>query len=140
MAKKILRLLNLWLPPLLWAAMIFQFSSGTIPKASSDVWMDFVIKKTGHIILFAVLAILFYRALLGEGVNRKRAAYFAVLIAIFYGAVDEFHQSFTQGREARLRDTFIDGLGAGLAIYMIYKLTSKLPGKLRNMFLKIGIK
>lgn len=140
MAKKILRLLNLWLPPLVWAAMIFQFSSGTIPKASSDFWVDFVIKKTGHIILFAVLAILFYRALLGEGVNRKKAAYFAVLIALFYGAVDEFHQSFTQGREARLRDTFIDGVGAGFAIFMIYKFTAKLPRKLRDMFLKIGIK
>lgn len=91
-------------------------------------------------ILFAILAILFYRALVGERVDRKKAAISAVLIAFVYGAVDEFHQTFTLGREARLRDTLIDGVGAGIAIFLIYKYVSKLPENLREMFFRIGIK
>ena len=140
MAKKILWFLNLWLPPLVWAGMIFRFSSGSIPAASDVYWQDFIVKKVGHIILFAVLAIFFYRALIGEGVNRKKAAILAVLISLTYGAVDEFHQTFTLGREARLRDTLIDGVGAGVAIFLIYKYISKLPENLREMFFRIGIK
>ncbi len=120
--------------------MIFRFSSGSIPAASQVYWLDFLIKKTGHVILFAILAIFFYRALIGEGVNRKRAAILAVIISFAYGVIDEFHQTFTQGREARFRDTIIDGAGAGIAIYFVYKFISKLPEDLRNMFLKIGIK
>ena len=140
MAKKILWFLNLWLPPLLWAGMIFRFSSGSIPAASDVYWQDFIVKKVGHMILFAILAILFYRALVGEGVDRKKAAISAVLIALIYGAVDEFHQTFTLGREARFRDTVIDGVGAALAVFLIYKYISKLPVGLREMFLRIGIK
>ncbi|KKS04101.1 MAG: VanZ family protein [Candidatus Woesebacteria bacterium GW2011_GWE1_41_24] len=120
--------------------MIFRFSSGSIPAASDVYWQDFIVKKVGHMILFAILAILFYRALVGEGVDRKKAAISAVLIALIYGAVDEFHQTFTLGREARFRDTVIDGVGAGLAVFLIYKYISKLPVGLREMFLRIGIK
>ncbi|MGA2910241.1 MAG: VanZ family protein [Candidatus Microgenomates bacterium] len=139
MKNRILKLLNLWLPPFLWAALIFHFSSGTIPVASPVYWQDFVVKKTGHILLFGALAVLIYRALLGEGVDRKKAAIYSVIFAMFYGATDEFHQMFTQGRESTVRDVFIDGIGAGVAIYLIYKFLPKLPKNFRKFFLELGI-
>ena len=138
--NKALTLFNLWLPPLLWAFLIFNFSSGSIPVASDVYWQDFVVKKIGHVILFATLAVLFYRALVGEGLDRKKAAILSALIAFAYGITDEFHQTFTQGREARFRDTVIDGIGAGIAMFLIYRFFSKLPERLREIFLKIGIK
>lgn len=140
MAKRILKFLSLWLPPVLWAAMIFKFSSGTIPSASRVFWLDFVVKKIGHIILFATLAILVYRALTGEGVNRKKAAIWAVFASVIYGISDETHQMFTQGREARFRDVIIDGFGAGIIIYLIYKYLDKLPEKVRKFLLKLDLK
>lgn len=140
MAKKILKFLSLWLPPVLWAAMIFKFSSGTVPSASRVYWLDFIVKKAGHIILFATLAILVYRGLIGQGVGRKKAAILAVLISFTYGVSDEIHQMFTQGRESRFRDTVIDGVGAGIAMYLVYKFVSVLPKKLRETLSEIGIK
>lgn len=91
-------------------------------------------------ILFATLAVLSYRAMIGEGVNRKKAAIWSVVISFTYGISDEIHQMFTQGREARFRDTVIDGFGAGIAMYLIYRFISKLPEKTQKIIGKIGIK
>lgn len=140
MKKKILKFISLWIPVILWAVMIFRFSSGTIPSASENFWLDFIVKKIGHIILFATLAVLSYRAMVGEGVGRKKAAIFAVIISFSYGISDEVHQMFTQGREARFRDTIIDGFGAGLAMYLIYKYISKLSKRAQEIISKFGIK
>lgn len=138
--NRILTFLSLWLPPFLWALMIFKFSSGRIPVASPVYWQDFIVKKTGHVILFATLAILVYRALIGEGYTRKSAAIWATLISFLYGISDEYHQMFTQGREARFRDTVIDGTGGGIAMFLIYKFMSKLPKSIRETLYRIGIK
>lgn len=132
MQKKILKWLYLWLPPLAWAALIFHFSSGTVPVASPVYWQDFAVKKTGHVLLFGILAIFVYRGLRGEGLSRKKAAIWAVVISTFYGGTDEFHQLFTQGREARVRDVFIDGAGAGVATLLIYYVLPLLPAEIRD--------
>jgi VanZ family protein len=138
--KKIIRFLNLWLPVILWAALIFKFSSGTVPTASSVYWQDFAVKKTGHVLLFGALAGLIYRGLIGEGLSRKKAAIWAVLLAFFYGGTDEFHQMFTQDREARVRDVFIDGIGATIVIYFVYQFLPKFPKKFQTFLLKFGVK
>jgi VanZ family protein len=137
--NKTLKLIDLWLPPLLWAALIFHFSSGTIPVASPVYWQDFTIKKIGHVLLFGALAVLVYRALRGEGLSRKKAALWSVVIAFFYGGTDEFHQRFTQGREATVRDVFIDGFGAGVVIYLIYQFLPKLPKKIQKFLLEFNL-
>ena len=127
MKKVLFKKTSLWLPPVLWMALIFHFSSGRIFVASPVYWQDFTVKKIGHVLLFGFLAILVYRGLRGEGVPRKKAAIWAVIFATFYGATDEFHQMFTQGREARVRDVFIDGFGASLAVWLTYQILPKLP-------------
>ena len=140
MKEKILKFCKLWLPPILWALLIFKFSSGTIPESSKIYWLNFIVNKIGHILLFGTLALLCYRGLVGEGVGRKKAAIWAVLMSVFYGATDEFHQMYTQGREARVRDVIIDGIGASLIIYSVYKLVSKFPKKVQIFLLQFGIK
>jgi hypothetical protein len=137
--KKIIKFLNLWLPPVLWAALIFKFSSGTVPVASPVFWQDFAVKKTGHVLLFGALAVLIYRGLIGQGLSRKKAAIWAVVGAFLYGATDEYHQMFTQGREARVRDVFIDGVGAGIIIYIIYRYLPRFPKKFQKFLLQFGI-
>lgn len=139
MEKKIIKFLNLWLPPVLWAGLIFKFSSGTVPSASQIYWQDFAVKKVGHFLLFGVFAVLIYRSLIGQGVSRKNAAIWAIAVAFLYGATDEYHQMFTQGREARARDVLIDGFGAGVIIYYIYRFIPKLPKKIQTFFLQFGI-
>ena len=131
MKKLIFKEFSLWLPPILWMALIFHFSSGRVFVASPVYWQDFTVKKTGHVLLFGFLAILTYRGLRGEGVSRKKAAIWAIIFATFYGGTDEFHQMFTQGREARVRDVFIDGAGAFIATFLTYQILPKLPKKFK---------
>ena len=139
MKTKIIKFLNLWLPVVLWAVLIFRFSSGIVPTASQVYWQDFAVKKMGHFLLFGVLAVLIYRGLIGQGLNRKQAAVWAIALSFLYGAMDEFHQTFTQGREARVRDVVIDGIGAGAVIYFIYRVLPGLPKKFRMFLLQLGI-
>jgi VanZ family protein len=136
---KIIKSLSLWLPVVLWAGLIFKFSSGTVLSTSQIYWQDFAVKKIGHFLLFGVLSVLIYRGLIGHGISRKKAAVWAVAIAFLYGATDEYHQMFTQGREARLRDVLIDGIGAGVVIYYIYRFLPKLPKKIQTFLLQFGI-
>lgn len=139
MGKKILRQLSLWLPVVLWMALIFKFSSGTIPTASAVFWQDFAFKKTGHALLFGALAILLYRGFIGNGINKKKALIWAIVFSTFYGATDEFHQMFTQGRESRIRDVFIDGMGAFAFTYLIYKFLPKMPKKVVELATKFQL-
>lgn len=139
MRAKIARQLYAWLPVILWAVLIFHFSSGTIPLASAIHWQDFAIKKTGHVILFGILAVLVYRGLRMEGLDKKRSAIYAVLSATLYGATDEYHQMFTQGRESRIRDVFIDSCGAALIILAIYYFPPKLSKKLYLIVEKLNL-
>lgn len=139
MRENIKKQVSAWLPVILWAGLIFHFSSGTIPIASTIYWQDFAVKKTGHVLLFGALSILIYRAFRMNKVERKRAAILAVVLSTFYGATDEFHQMFTQGREARVRDIFIDGGGAALIILVTYYLPTKLSKKVYALVEKLDL-
>ena len=138
-SNKIVKKISAWAPVILWAALIFRFSSGTIPLASTVHWQDFLVKKVGHILLFGALAVLIYRGLRMEGVNRKRAAIYAVISAFLYGASDEYHQMYTQGRESRMRDVFIDGMGAALIILAVYQFVPKLSKNIYIILEKLDI-
>ena len=133
MKRRIFTQISAWLPVVLWAALIFHFSSGKVPVASAVYWQDFAIKKTGHVLLFGAMAILLYRAFRIDKLSRKDAAILAVVLATFYGGTDEFHQMFTQGREARVRDVFIDAGGATLSVLAAYYLPPKMPKKIYSL-------
>lgn len=122
--------LKLWLPPIIWAVVIFSFSSYPTVQASQIMWQDFIVKKSFHIIEYAIFATLFYRALKESGIEREKAGIYSLVITIIYGVTDEFHQSFTQGREAKARDVIFDTIGGLLAIYVIWKQLPKAPKKL----------
>lgn len=74
-----------------------------------------------------------------EGVSKKRSAIYAVILAFLYGASDEYHQMYTQGRESRMRDVFIDGGGATLVILALYYLPPKLSVKIHSILEKFNL-
>jgi VanZ family protein len=98
-----------WLPVVLWAGVIFTFSS--IPSLSTHLgtW-DYVLRKLAHATEYAILAVLLVRA------TGSYAWAFALTVA--YAATDEFHQTFVRGRHGTPVDVAIDAAGAlvGLAI------------------------
>ncbi len=80
-----------------------------------------LIRKTGHLTEYAILALLVLRAA-GISLRRRhleggcRAAGIALLVAAAYAASDEFHQSFVPGRTASVYDVLIDTSGAFVAL------------------------
>lgn len=109
---KLQKLVNYWLPPILWALVIFSFSSMQVTGTVDVHWKDFIVKKTAHLVEYGILAVLLYRALINSNLSKQKALFFAILIAGLYGISDELHQSFTPGREPRVRDVLIDTVGA----------------------------
>jgi hypothetical protein len=130
--KKIKRWSKYGVPVVVWAGVIFAFSSYPTGTATEIVWTDFILKKTAHVVEYGILTMLGYRALVNSGISMKRAAMVAVLLSMVYGLSDEYHQSFTPGREPKLRDVGFDTIGALLAIYTIWKLLPKAPARLRS--------
>lgn len=133
------KLIKFWSPAIIWAFIIFIFSSFQVGSSSEFYWKDFIIKKTAHIVEYGILATLFYRAMVNSDVKKKKAMWCSILIALFYGLTDEFHQSFTPGREPRLRDVLIDTTGAIIFIYGILENIKKMPQIIQNMYNKYQI-
>ncbi len=106
-----------WLPTLAWAILIFSFSSQSTLTTSKVYWQDFVIKKAAHLFVYAVLSVLIYRSLkLTTHYSRPYLLLLTITITLLYAVTDEFHQTFTLGREPTLRDVFIDILGSFLGL------------------------
>jgi VanZ family protein len=103
------RALTVWLPVLVWAAVIFTFSS--IPSLSSGlgVW-DTVLRKCAHVTEYAVLGALLYRAFEREAP--------ALAAGIAYAATDEVHQHFVRGRHASPVDVGIDAVGVAVGMLL----------------------
>ena len=94
--------LSAWLPVVVWAAVIFTFSS--IPALGTDlgVW-DVVLRKLAHVVEFAILGALLVRAL-GRVLP-------AVLLGSLYAASDELHQTLVPGRVGAPLDWALDTFG-----------------------------
>jgi VanZ family protein len=96
-----------WAPIVLWAAVIFAFSS--VPSLSSGLgtW-DLVLRKIAHLSEYAILGALLVRAIQRPAV--------AILAGGLYAASDEFHQHFVRGRHAAWYDVLIDTVGVTIGV------------------------
>ena len=112
------RALSVWLPVVVWAAVIFTLSSIPSLGTGLGVW-DTVLRKAGHMTEFAILGALLFRAL-----GRELPA-FAVGVA--YAATDEVHQHFVEGRHASPLDVALDAIGVALGILLIRRLSQTRP-------------
>jgi VanZ family protein len=110
------RVLTLWLPVFVWAAVIFTFSS--IPSLSTGLgtW-DTVLRKGAHVTEYAILGALLYRALGREAL--------ALAAGIAYAATDELHQRFVHGRHSSPVDVAIDAVGLALGMLVWLRLRER---------------
>ena len=115
MRVTLLRRLPAWIPPVVLMAAIFVLSAQ--PDLNSGLGaIDFVGRKLVHFAEYALLAFLWWRALVARTASAS-AALAALLIASGYAASDEYHQSFVAGRHAV--DWAIDVAGAATAIVAV---------------------
>ena len=112
------RAVSLWLPVIVWAAVIFAFSA--IPSLGTDlgVW-DTILRKCAHMTEYAILAILLFRALGSELP--------AFLSGLAYAITDEIHQHFVSGRHASPIDVAIDAAGLLLGLLALRLWTPSRP-------------
>ena len=106
--------LAIWFPPLLWAAVIFTFSSLETIKVTELFFWDFLLKKSAHIFEYAVLFTLTFRA-------TRRNWFLTYALCIIYAISDEFHQSFVVGRTASVFDLAFDLSGMNITSYILWK-------------------
>jgi len=135
-----------WLPLLVWMAVVFTASSDTksferssrilapllhwlFPQVSDDTvhFIVLIARKCAHLIEYAVLAMLLWRAVRKPVKNifypwNWHEARLVLLLVALYAASDEFHQRFVTTRTAHATDVFIDTTGGAaglLAIWLI---------------------
>jgi len=102
-----------WAPIVLWAAVIFAFSS--VPSLSSGLgtW-DLILRKIAHLSEYAILGALLVRAVQRPAV--------AILAGGLYAVSDELHQHFVRGRHAAWYDVLIDTVGVTIGVLVWSRL------------------
>jgi VanZ family protein len=120
--RKFCRLLLAWLPILLWMAVILALSSRsdlpirTNPQTGETIKTTFTLAKLAHVFEYSMLALLLLRALMtqagGLRLSLVPSVVVTVLVAAFFGALDEYRQSLVPNREPRLADIALDTASA----------------------------
>lgn len=104
-----------WLPPLVWAGVILtgtSLPSSVIPGQASGV------DKALHFGIYLLFGVLLSREF-SEVTTRWRAAALAIVVAVLFGAADEWHQQFIPGRSTELADWYADSIGATVGALMV---------------------
>ncbi len=115
---KVLKYFWYWFPPVFLMALIFYFSSKQNISVSDSTSVDFAFFKSIHIVEYAVLTFLFFRAyaLTFTRWNGRKIVIFAAISSLLYALSDEIHQTFIPTRTGQLRDVFIDLIGISIVV------------------------
>lgn len=130
-----------WMPLAAWMVLISLFSTDQFSNSNTGGILEpvlrfilgnsfndelfeiihYLIRKSAHITEYAVLGVLWFRAL-NPGLFgwSRRTAITAFSLSVFYASLDEFHQTFTLSRGGSPVDVIIDSSGALVALAAIW--------------------
>jgi VanZ family protein len=128
MSSKFPKLIR-FLPALLWMGVIFYFSTRSTTGVPGTYAQRFIILKSFHLIEYAVLFLLLFFGF--------QARLPSAVMAYLYALSDEFHQSFTPGREPKFRDTLIDLTGIFIGMILLPFIIKIINSKKLKSFVKI---
>ena len=103
-------------------ALLLPFLKTLTPGASSAELQatHLVVRKLGHLAEYAVLALLWFRALVKvRGRTPHTAASMALCICLVCAVVDETHQATIPTRTESVRDVVIDACGAAGMLILV---------------------
>ena len=121
-----------WLPVIVWVALIAWLSGDGFSDERTADWLarwpvlawlgltpaviapvNLILRKSAHLVEYAILSMLSYRALGATGTRSPSwRALGALSLALACAALDELHQSATLSRGGSLHDVVLDGAGA----------------------------
>ena len=149
------RFLPDWMPAIAWMALIFLGSTDVLAAENTSRfllpvlrWLDpgiswaavdmihTVIRKLSHVMEYAILAILLWRALGGSNAFKRRIWILFALVwcaCAIFAASDEFHQSFIPSRMPSVHDVMIDACGALLGLSICWFFAGR-----RSMVLEVA--
>lgn len=128
-----MRVLKSWLPVIVWAAIILSAANDRFSDEQTAGWLDglfgmalpsavnVVMRKSGHMLAYAVLALLAWRA--------HRTFAVAFLVALAVAIADETMQAMTVTREGSGLDVLLDVCGAALALLALAAMRSRKGAK-----------
>ena len=128
-----------YIPPILWIILISALSTSSFSEKVTITYLErflgllltnghydhvmllsYLTRKTAHVVVYAVLAALWFRAFLkSDGSNYRKAIVLTVLVSLICAAADEYHQSFLSDRTAKLSDVVLDLAAASLSLSLI---------------------
>lgn len=105
-----MKFFKLWAPVVVWAGVIFWFSS--IPDLKTGLECDFFLRKIAHITEYFILTFLLYRAFRDSfKMNAFRLFMYPAFFSLLYAISDEIHQYFVLTRSCSVQDVLIDSIG-----------------------------
>jgi VanZ family protein len=108
-------LLFYWLPVFIYCLLIYIQSSYPSPERVPQFpYFD----KLAHLLAYALLGVLFYRAYRTHIKNNlKLVILLSIASSLLYGITDELHQHYVPYRNADWMDVLADVLGSILGVY-----------------------
>lgn len=147
-------LVKAWIAAILWLIVIAIESSALLSASNTSrilypllhflfrmdwehfhVW-HFYIRKGGHVVGYAILSILLFRAwratlpAMSDVVWAPKWAAFAIFGTALVASLDEWHQSFIPSRTGRWQDVVLDASAGLLAQILIYFYWTRRENKL----------
>ena len=145
-----LKIIKNWLPVILWASIIFFFSSNPDPyRYLPESWRSAVplpsifraceglrvffaehtaaelLGQLMHFLEYTVLALLLMRALTITLPTSSKINLITIVFSILYAFSDELHQLLVPGRSFQLIDLLIDFLGIITGTFLFNKIMKK---------------
>jgi VanZ family protein len=135
-----------YIPALIWMAVIFVlstpfFSSALTSSVLSRIMdffdleynarslyeIDVIVRKSAHVTVYSILALLWFRGLVkGSRMSIAKAALTVLAISVLYAASDEFHQYLEHSqRTGKVSDVMIDSTAAALSLAITAPIVNK---------------
>jgi VanZ family protein len=121
-----------WGPALLVMVIIFAASATPGSDLPQFGVLDFSFKKGGHALGYALLALGYLRGLSYRRTPSRTHLALAVTFSFLYAMTDEYHQSFTPGRNSSPIDVMLDTVGAAFGVVIWNYLLRGIFTRLRS--------
>ncbi len=105
---------------LLFFGMVIYWLSAQ-PSLPTPMWFPHQ-DKLYHVVVYFILGLLLWRFTRHFIKSPIILAAVSIALGSLYGATDEWHQSFVEGRDADWLDWLADTAGVSLAVLCVYQL------------------